>query len=127
MDITDKKSICYNSKVADKARRLPRNFIVDRKYRLPSGWRYFCYMAEMMMSGGKPEPRLFWQLKCTAMQSFLQPKLPIKTLPLYIKRWDAITSVLMRVRASRLVVLTTRAKKNSACHFNLACAVLFLL
>ena len=110
MDITDKKSICYNSKVADKARRLPRNFIVDRKYRLPSGRRYFCYMAEMMMSGGNPEPRLFRQLKCTAIQSFLQPKLPIKTLPLYIKRWDTLTLVFMRVCVARLVVLTTKGE-----------------
>ena len=60
------------------------------------------------LSGGNPEPRLFWQLKCTARQSFLQPKLPIKTLPLYIKRWDSITLVLVRVFTSRLVVLTTK-------------------
>ena len=60
------------------------------------------------MSGGNPEPRLFRQLKCTAIQSFLQPKLPIKTLPLYIKRWDTLTLVFMRVCVARLVVLTTK-------------------
>ena len=62
--------------------------------------------------GGNPELRLFWQLKRNDKQSFLQPKLPIKTLPLYIKRLDAITSVFMRVCVSRLVVLTTKGTKH---------------
>ena len=39
------------TEIADVARRLPRNFRVDRKYRLPSGRRYFCYLVtEMMMA-----------------------------------------------------------------------------
>ena len=79
-------------------------------------------MAQMMMRWGNPEPRLFWQSECTAMQSFLQPKLPIKTLPLYIKRWDAITSVLMLVCVLRLVVLTT--KGEGKLHFYLVYAII---
>ena len=43
------------TEIADVARRLPRNFIVDRKYRLPSGRRYFCYLVtEMMMATKVP-------------------------------------------------------------------------
>ena len=66
----------------------------------------------MMMRWGNPESRLFWQLKRNDKQTFLQLKLPIKTLPLYIKRWDAITSVFMRVCALRLVVLTTKGEEE---------------
>ena len=50
-------AICaiIKTELADVARRLPRNFIVDRKYRLPSGRRYFCYLVtEMMMATKVP-------------------------------------------------------------------------
>ena len=52
-----KIKICaiIKTEIADVARRLPRNFIVDRKYRLPSGRRYFCYLVtEMMMATKVP-------------------------------------------------------------------------
>ena len=35
-------------------RRLPQNFMVYEKYRLPIGRRYFCYLTEMMMATKVP-------------------------------------------------------------------------
>ena len=58
---------------------------------------------------GNPESRLFQQLKYTVRQSFLQLKLPIKNLPLYIERYCGLNPVTMRVCVMRLVVFTTRA------------------
>ena len=49
-----KISAIIKTEIADVACRLPRNFIVDRKYRLPSGRRYFCYLIEMMMATKVP-------------------------------------------------------------------------
>ena len=50
----NQKHAIIKTEIADVARRLPRNFIVDRKYRLPSGRRYFCYLTEMMMATKVP-------------------------------------------------------------------------
>ena len=44
---------------------------------------------------GNPESRLFYQLKCTVRQSFLQLKASNKVLPLYIKRYCGLDSVTM--------------------------------
>ena len=64
--------------------------------------------ATSIPGGENPALRLFQQLKCTVRQSFLQPKLPIKTLPLYIKRYGGSNPVSMQVRDISLVVLTTK-------------------
>ena len=71
-----------------------------------------CFLCLHGAGRGNPESRLFWQSECTARQSFLQPKLPIKTLPFYIKRWDALTSLFMQAFVARLVVLTTKGQGN---------------
>ena len=105
----------------NKQPKIQRSTVISR-YQRPTmiprtrqQWRVFLvwqsgpYQRKMR---GNPESRLFQQLKCTVRQSFLQLKLPIRVLPLYIKRCSGLNPVTMLVYVTRLVVFTTRVRKN---------------
>ena len=84
------------------------------------------FLCPYGFGGGNPESCLFWRLKCTDKQSFIQPKLPIKILPLYIKRYGALTSLFMQVCASRLVVLTTKGEGKRRAASDCLCGIAYL-